>query len=128
HLLEVAREIAGRAYVPYSRYRVGAAALVDDGRVVRGCNVETAAYGATLCAECGLVSELAAGGGGHLLAFVCVHATGAEVRPFGRSRQQRAEHAAQGFTARTPQGPRSLEQSLPQAFRAHDIEEVGGDD
>src|SRR5690625_7724301 len=61
HLLEVAREIAGRAYVPYSRYRVGAAALVDDGRVVRGCNVENAAYGATLCAECGLVSELEIG-------------------------------------------------------------------
>ena len=47
------------AYVPYSRYPVGAAALVDDGRVVTGCNVENASYGVTLCAECGLVSSLA---------------------------------------------------------------------
>ena len=128
HLLEVAREIAGRAYVPYSRYRVGAAALVDDGRVVRGCNVENAAYGATLCAECGLVSELAAGGGGHLLAFVCVNGRGDVIMPCGRCRQLLAEHAAQGFTALTPQGPRSLEQILPQAFGAHDIEEVVVDD
>ncbi|MCB1254146.1 MAG: cytidine deaminase, partial [Austwickia sp.] len=54
----------GRAYAPYSRFPVGVAALVDDGRVVSGCNVENASYGVGLCAECGLVSELALTGGG----------------------------------------------------------------
>jgi cytidine deaminase len=53
---------AGRAYAPYSGLRVGAAAQVSDGRIVVGCNVENASYGLTLCAECGLVSALHAGG------------------------------------------------------------------
>ncbi|MDQ1709569.1 MAG: cytidine deaminase, partial [Frankiaceae bacterium] len=53
----------GRAYAPYSGFPVGAAALVDDGRVVSGCNVENASYGLTLCAECGLVSALHLSGG-----------------------------------------------------------------
>ncbi|TNC36514.1 cytidine deaminase, partial [Mumia zhuanghuii] len=57
-----------RAYAPYSRYRVGAAGLTDDGRVVVGCNVENAAYGVALCAECGMVSSLHATGGGRLVA------------------------------------------------------------
>jgi cytidine deaminase len=46
------------AYAPYSSYPVGAAALAEDGRVLTGCNVENAAYGVGLCAECGLVSQL----------------------------------------------------------------------
>ena len=61
-----------RAYAPYSGFPVGAAALVDDGRIVAGCNVENASYGVTLCAECGLVSELHSTGGGRLVAFTCV--------------------------------------------------------
>ena len=52
------------AYAPYSHFRVGVAGLVDDGRIVSGCNVENAAYGVTLCAECGMVSQLHATGGG----------------------------------------------------------------
>ena len=59
-----ARTAMARAYAPYSNYPVGAAALVDDGRIVSGCNVENASYGVGLCAECGLVSELHATGGG----------------------------------------------------------------
>ena len=55
---------------PYSRFQVGAAGLVDDGRVVVGCNVENASYGLGLCAECGLVSALHASGGGRLVALV----------------------------------------------------------
>ncbi len=53
------REAMGHAYAPYSHFPVGAAGLVDDGRVVVGCNVENAAYGVGLCAECGLVSAAA---------------------------------------------------------------------
>ncbi|MCW2712887.1 MAG: cytidine deaminase, partial [Marmoricola sp.] len=59
-------EAATHAYAPYSRFPVGAAAQVDDGRVVTGCNVENAAYGVALCAECGMVSQLHITGGGRL--------------------------------------------------------------
>ena len=75
-LREAARAANARAYAPYSGYPVGAAALVSDGRVVSGCNVENAGYGVTLCAECGLISDLINGGGGRLVAFTCCNAAG----------------------------------------------------
>ncbi len=80
-LRERAREVMGRAYAPYSRYPVGAAALVDDGRTVVGCNVENASYGVGLCAECGLVSTLHATGGGRLTHFTCVNGKGEIITP-----------------------------------------------
>ena len=83
-LRAAATEASRNAYAPYSGFPVGAAALVDDGRIVTGCNVENASYGATLCAECGLVSELHASGGGRLIAFACVDGAGSAadaVRP-----------------------------------------------
>ena len=82
----------GRAYAPYSHYPVGAAALADDGRVVVGCNVENAAYGVVLCAECGVVSQLHATGGGRLTHFVCVNGDGDVIMPCGRCRQLLFEH------------------------------------
>src|ERR1700678_4753964 len=57
-LRAAAADVAGRAYAPYSRLRVGASGLTGDGLVVTGCNVENASFGLTLCAECGLVSAL----------------------------------------------------------------------
>src|SRR3954452_5203501 len=86
-LRDVAREVMANAYAPYSRFPVGAAALVDDGRVVSGCNVENASYGATLCAECGLVSALHLGGGGRLTDFVCVNGNAEVIMPCGLCRQ-----------------------------------------
>src|SRR5918996_6596395 len=86
-LRAAAAEVAQRAYAPYSDFRVGAAGLVDDGRLVVGCNVENAAYGVTLCAECGLVSALHASGGGRLTHFVCVNGQGTVIMPCGRCRQ-----------------------------------------
>ncbi|WP_114855619.1 cytidine deaminase [Brachybacterium sp. YJGR34] len=123
-LLEVAREIAQRAYAPYSRYRVGAAALVDDGRIVAGCNVENAGYGVTLCAECGLISDLVAGGGGRLTAFVCVDGAGAVIMPCGRCRQLLSEHADPALRILTPRGILGMDAVLPQAFGPHDLEET----
>src|ERR1700753_2074513 len=75
------------AYAPYSRFPVGVAGLVDDGRIVRGCNVENASYGLGLCAECGLVSALHASGGGRLVAVACVDGNGIALMPCGRCRQ-----------------------------------------
>lgn len=114
-------ELAARAYAPYSHYRVGAAGVADDGRVVSGCNVENAGYGITLCAECGMVSELIAGGGGLLERFCCVNGEGTVIMPCGRCRQLLSEHAAPGFTMLTPAGVRTLTEILPQAFGPYDL-------
>jgi len=111
-----AREICARAYAPYSDYQVGAAALVDDGRIVTGCNVENASYGVTLCAECGLVSSLIGGGGGRLVAFACVDKHGAVLMPCGRCRQLLFEHGGDECLVDTPLGILTMAEVLPQAF------------
>ena len=94
-------EAMSHAYAPYSNFPVGAAALVDDGRIVTGCNVENASYGVTLCAECGLVSSLAMTGGGRLVAFTCVDGDGDILMPCGRCRQLLYEHSAEGMLLET---------------------------
>lgn len=111
-----AREVMTRAYTPYSHYPVGAAALVDDGRTVVGCNVENAAYGVALCAECGLVSALVAGGGGRLTAFTCCDGAGRTITPCGRCRQLLWEHGGPDMWVDTPTGIRPLAELLPEAF------------
>ncbi len=111
-----ARAAMSHAYAPYSDYPVGAAALVDDGRLVSGCNVENASLGLTLCAECGLVSALHAGGGGRLLAVSCCNGRGEPVLPCGRCRQLLHEHGGDELLVDTPQGPHALALLLPQAF------------
>ncbi|MCF2529786.1 cytidine deaminase [Yinghuangia sp. KLBMP8922] len=106
----------GHAYAPYSKYPVGAAALVDDGRTVSGCNVENASYGVTLCAECGLVSALHASGGGRLVAFTCCDGGGAVLMPCGRCRQLLWEHGGPALLVDTAKGIRPLSELLPDAF------------
>ena len=115
-LRAAALDVMTRAYAPYSRFRVGAAGLVDDGRVVAGCNVENAAYGVGLCAECGMVSALHASGGGRLVAVVCVGPDGEPLMPCGRCRQLLWEHGGPGCLLLTPQGVLSMGEVLPQAF------------
>ena len=121
-----ARAYCARAYAPYSRFPVGAAALVDDGRVVAGCNVENAGYGVTLCAECGLVSELIATGGGRLVAFACVNALGEPLMPCGRCRQLLYEFGGNDLLIDTPEGIWPMSGVLPQAFGPDDITHVTG--
>ncbi len=104
------------AYAPYSNYPVGAAALVDDGRVVVGCNVENASYGVGLCAECGLVSALHASGGGRLVAFVAVDGAGAVLMPCGRCRQLLHEHGGPQLLVLMSDGVRRMAEVLPDAF------------
>ena len=120
-LKQAAVEVMGRAYAPYSRYPVGAAARTDDGRTVVGCNVENAAYGVTLCAECGLVSQLHATGGGRLTHFVCVNADSDVIMPCGRCRQLLFEHGGRDLLVWTVSGVKPMSEVLPDAFGPEDL-------
>ncbi|MFE2551588.1 cytidine deaminase [Streptomyces sp. NPDC059355] len=115
-LREAARDAMSRAYAPYSDFPVGVAALVDDGRIVVGCNVENASYGLSLCAECGLVSSLQATGGGRLTHFTCVDGKGDILVPCGRCRQLLFEFGGPELLVETPKGVLPLAEMLPQAF------------
>jgi cytidine deaminase len=121
-LLSAANEVMRRAYVPYSHYPVGAAAMVDDGRTVVGCNVENAGYGVTLCAECGLVSSLHATGGGRLTHFVCVNGSGEVIMPCGRCRQLLWENGGPELQVMTVRGVRPMTEVLPDAFGPEDLQ------
>jgi cytidine deaminase len=115
-LTERAVEAMRLAYAPYSHFPVGAAAVVDDGRVVVGCNVENAAYGVGLCAECGMVSSLHASGGGRLTHAVCVDGQGAVIMPCGRCRQLLFENGGPSLLLMTGAGVRRMDEVLPDAF------------
>src|SRR5580692_5679593 len=128
-LRSAAADVAGRAYAPYSRLRVGAAGLTADGRMVTGCNVENASFGLTLCAECGLVSALHAtappgtqGPQGtqapSLVAVAVVAGDGAPLLPCGRCRQLLLEAGGAALLVDTAAGPVPLGDLLPAAFAA----------
>src|SRR5689334_18105052 len=121
-LREAARAVMKNAYAPYSRFQVGAAGLVDDGRTVSGCNVENAAYGVGLCAECGMVSALHASGGGRLLAVVCVGPDGAPLMPCGRCRQLLWENGGPACLLETARGVVPMSEVLPDAFGPEDLD------
>ncbi len=122
-LQAAAVDVMGRAYAPYSKFKVGVAGLVDDGRIVVGCNVENASYGLGLCAECGLVSALHASGGGRLVAVVCVDQHGAALMPCGRCRQLLWENGGEAMLLQTVSGVRPLAEMLPDAFGPDDLVE-----
>ena len=127
-LREAAIEAMGHAYAPYSDFPVGVAGLVDDGRVVVGCNVENAAYGVALCAECGMVSQLHVGGGGRLVAVACVGGDGEPLMACGRCRQLLWEHGGPTCLVMTPEGVLPMSDLLPQAFGADDLDAARRDD
>jgi cytidine deaminase len=120
-LTGAATAVMQNAYAPYSRFAVGAAGLTDTGGVVVGCNVENAAYGVGLCAECGMVSQLHATGGGRLVAVVCVDRNGEVLMPCGRCRQLLWENGGPDCRLLTSAGPRSMGDVLPDAFGPDDL-------
>jgi len=120
-LRRYATQMLDRAYAPYSKFPVGAAGLVDDGRVVLGCNVENASYGLGLCAECGLVSALHGTGGGRLVAMVCVDRQGETLMPCGRCRQLLWENGGADMQLATPSGVKTMAEVLPDAFSAENL-------
>ena len=123
-LRDAATSVAANAYAPYSRLHVGAAALVDDGRVVIGCNVENASYGLGLCAECSLASMLQVTGGGRLMAISVVAGDGDFLAPCGRCRQVLYEFGGAGLLldAGGDRNPYTLGELLPVAFGPEDID------
>jgi cytidine deaminase len=121
-LKEQATVAMKQAYAPYSKFPVGVAALVDDGRIVTGCNVENASYGLTLCAECGLISSLINSGGGRLVAFTCVDISGNLLMPCGRCRQLLQEHGGSKLQLATDDGIKTLSELLPWAFGPEEME------
>lgn len=123
-LRDKAIEVSAGAYAPYSGFPVGAAALVDDHRIVAGCNVENVSYGLGLCAECSVVCALHSSGGGRLIALACVDGAGNILMPCGRCRQVLLEHGGPGMLIDHPQGPRTLAQLLPDAFGPDDLARV----
>jgi cytidine deaminase len=122
-LREAARDAMRKAYVPYSEFPVGAAAVTDDGRIVSGCNVENASYGITLCAECSLVSDLVMTGGGRLVAFACVDGNGGVLMPCGRCRQLLYEHSDEAMVLDTVSGFKTIDEVIPDAFGPRQLEQ-----
>lgn len=120
-LQQAATDIMTKAYAPYSKFKVGVAGLMDDGRIVSGCNVENAAYGVGLCAECGMVSNIHATGGGKLVAITCVDQHANSLMPCGRCRQLLWENGRPDTLITTPEGMRTLADILPQAFGPDDL-------
>jgi len=118
---DLAKEAMKKAYAPYSKFPVGVAALVSDGRLISGCNVENASYGLGLCAECSLVSALVTSGGGRLVAIVCVDGAGNFLAPCGRCRQLLFEHGGNEALLMTPNGPQTMAAMLPWAFGPDDL-------
>ncbi len=121
-LFRRARAVAANAYAPYSRYHVGAAGLVDDGRIVEGCNVENASYGLALCAECALVSSLHTTGGGRLVAVAVVGGYDVDSlpagNPCGRCRQLLYEAGGNELVVNAEHTMADL---LPGAFGPEDL-------
>jgi cytidine deaminase len=116
-----AQEAMRNAYAPYSDFPVGVAALVDDGRIISGCNVENASYGIGLCAECGLVSNLINSGGGRLIAVACVDRHGNALMPCGRCRQLLWEHGGAECLLDSVSGIKPMSEILPDAFGPDDL-------
>ena len=121
-LVQQALNARSLAYAPYSKFRVGAALLAEDGRVFLGANVENASYGLTLCAECALVSSLHMTGGGKLVAFTCVDGHGNALMPCGRCRQLLFEHSAEGMLLETVSGIKTIDEVIPDAFGPRTLE------
>jgi cytidine deaminase len=120
-LVDDARAAMEHAYAPYSKFKVGAAARTADGRIVVGCNVENAAYGVALCAECGLVSQLHITGGGTLTHFACVNGLGDILMPCGRCRQLLWENGGPDLLVLTGSGVKRMDEVLPDAFGPDDL-------
>ncbi len=120
-MLAAARRARGAAYAPYSRFRVGAAILCEDGRVFGGCNVENASSASALCAEQAAVVAAVAGGARRFRAILVLTGARIPTPPCGRCRQVLAEFGSDLPVLMHTTGGRSeaasLAALLPRPFR-----------
>lgn len=119
---------AANAHAPYSGLTVGAAGAVtrgDETRIISGCNVESASFGCTLCAECGLVSSFRRSGGGQLLAVSVTDGSGNLLTPCGRCRQLLIETGGHDLLIDHEPTPIRISELLPHDFGAEDLPDAG---
>ena len=126
-MIAAAREASGRAYCPYSRFRVGAVVLADDGGIDAGCNVENASYGLTICAERVAAFRMVARGRSAIRAVVVYTPTPEPTAPCGACRQVIHEFGPDAEVISACDGPvllrHSMAELLPVAFGPRDLDE-----
>lgn len=123
HLLKLAQEAQQNAYAPYSKFRVGAAVLLESGDIFTGCNVENASYGLTNCAERSAIFAAVSKLGGNnvkIRAVAVVNDHGVPCSPCGACRQVIAEFGPEAilwYQGRTGIQESTMEHLLPDCFR-----------
>jgi cytidine deaminase len=118
-----ATEATTHSYVPYSRLQVGAAAQMDDGTIISGCNVENASIGLTFCAEVTLIGRMhMAGYGRHrMVAVAATDQFDRRLTPCGRCRQLLMEQGGPDLLVDGSPEPRPMRELLPDWFGPEDL-------
>lgn len=125
-LLEEAAGAAARAYAPYSQFRVGAAIVTADGRIITGANIENAAFGATVCAETNAITTAAAAGVRRVTTVGVVCLDGTLCTPCGNCRQVMREFGVERVVMRSSGGDvrvMTLDELLPASFGPEALED-----
>ena len=123
-LIEVAKKYRENAYVPYSKFKVGAAVLTDGGKVFGGCNIENSSYPVTNCAERTAIFKAVSEGEKNLVAIAVVADTDGPCSPCGACRQVMAEFKIPKIIMTNLKGDTkvaTLEEVLPFAFSDKDL-------
>ncbi|MEC2076521.1 cytidine deaminase [Metabacillus fastidiosus] len=125
-LIEEAKAAREMAYVPYSKFKVGAALLTKDGKVYRGCNIENAAYSMCNCAERTALFKAYSEGEKQFAAMAVVADTNRPVPPCGACRQVISELCDKNMTIiltnlKNDTLQLTVEQLLPGAFSPEDL-------
>lgn len=119
-LIQAAQAAAGMAYAPYSKLRVGAAVLAEDGSLYTGCNVENASYGLTICAERNAVGAMVLAGGKRVRTVAVVSPDTDTIFPCGACRQVLSEFGCEELLLLAESGIRQylFSEILPYPFRS----------
>lgn len=127
-LITKAKEARDMAYTPYSNFKVGAAILTEDGEVIKGCNIENAAYSVTLCAERTALFKAYSDGKKKFKAIAVIADTTRPVPPCGSCRQVLSELCSPDMKVYLSNINGEIEETtvealLPGAFTAEDLDD-----